>query len=384
MTGEFPPAVGGVGDHTARLAIELTDAGHHVHVLTSVSPAAPVGSEQASRLIRKWDHRIWWQVPRFACDREWDVLHIQYQPAMYGLHGAINVLPWAVRSERPAVVTTFHDLRVPYLFPKAGPLRSALVAALAKGSDGVIAASDDDLPRLRRWRSNSSAATTRHVPLGDQLDAALPDGFSAVEWRARLGLAPKTPLIGYFGLVNSSKGLLELVQSVALIADAHLLIIGEQLGASDPSNRAYHAAVQERLERMGISDRVHWTGYVPASVLGGWLDTVDVVALPYGDGASLRRTSLITAWRRGRAVVTTEPAPHALWGDDAAGRVAARFVAAGDVVALAGVIRDLLAHPHERVLLGQAGARFAERFSWPSVVSQTVSVYEAAISARRA
>ena len=281
VSAEFPPAVGGVGDHTARLAQELTHAGQDVDVLTSAAPSSPaLEGATILRAVRAWDARIWWQVPRIARRRGWDVLHIQYQPAAYALNGAINALPWFMRGERPAVVTTFHDLRFPYLFPKAGPLRTAAVAALAKSSVAVIAVSDDDLPQLIRWRTGKPPETTRHVPLGDQLDAPPPEGFDAQAWRARLGLTRDTPLIAHFGLINASKGVLELVDALAPIDGAHLVMIGEPLGSSDATNRAYLERVRARIAERHLEGRVHWTGRVTSSELAGWLAAADVVALP--------------------------------------------------------------------------------------------------------
>ena len=383
VSAEFPPAVGGVGDHTARLALELARAGQEVEILTSRAPAtASPSGVHVLRASRRWDGRILWQVPRLARGRGWDVLHIQYQPAAYALHGAINVLPWAVRGPRPAVVTTFHDLRFPYLFPKAGPLRIAAVAALARGSDAAIAVSDDDLPQLRRWRRNNPVDTTRHVPLGDQLDASLPSDYSRAAWRARLGLEEQTPLIAHFGLVNASKGVLELVEALAEIDGAHLVMIGETLGASDPTNRAYLERVLLRISERGLAQRVHWTGAVTPVELAGWLEAADMVALPFADGAALRRTSLIAAWRRARPVVTTNPPPTAAWG--VAAHQVASLVPPGDAVKLARAITELLADPARRAQLASSGARFAERFTWPAVVRETLAVYEAALTQRRA
>ncbi|MBK9234160.1 MAG: hypothetical protein IPO15_25800 [Anaerolineae bacterium] len=59
------------------------------------------------------------------------VVLIQYQTAAFGLHPAVNLLPGWLRlrlgRRRPRLITTFHDLKFPYLFPKAGPLRLAAV-----------------------------------------------------------------------------------------------------------------------------------------------------------------------------------------------------------------------------------------------------------------
>jgi glycosyltransferase involved in cell wall biosynthesis len=385
VSAEYPPAIGGVGDHTARLARELAREGHAVEVLTSRTAREVADESKALRRVWRWDHRIWWQMPRIARELGWEVLHIQYQPAAYALHGAINVLPWVVRALRgPAVVTTFHDLRVPYLFPKAGRLRRAAVAALAKGSDAVICVADSDLEQLRVWRASRPPDTTRHVPLGDQLDEQPPPEFSRAGWRRRIGVPAAVPLVGHFGLINQSKGVLQLVGAVAKLPDAHLVLVGEALGASDPTNAAYLAGVRSEVERLGLGSRVHWTGYVSPTELAGWLATVDVVALPFLDGATLRRTSLVTAWRRGVPVVTTEPLDFTEWRADGVGRDAARYVPPGYVQTLVGALGDVLASPALRESLSAAGRAFGERFSWDAVVAQTTEVYEAAIRAHRA
>ena len=41
--------------------------------------------------------------------------------------------------------TTFHDLRPPYLFPKAGPLRDYVTHRLARASDAVIGTNGSDV-----------------------------------------------------------------------------------------------------------------------------------------------------------------------------------------------------------------------------------------------
>ncbi|HEU5314928.1 MAG TPA: glycosyltransferase family 4 protein, partial [Chloroflexota bacterium] len=224
----------------------------------------------------------------------------------------------------------------------------------------------------------------RHVPLGDQLDAPPPPDYSRGAWRARFGVAPDTPLVAHFGLINQSKGVRELVRALTELPDAHLLLIGETLGGADPTNAAYLDAVRTDVERLGPASRVHWTGYVTPPELSGWLATADAVALPFLDGATLRRTSLITAWRRGVPVITTEPPGPAEWRSSPPGSDAARYVPAGDVDALAAALRDVLASPARRASLAQNGREFGERFSWPSVIAQTLAVYEAALSVRRA
>ena len=126
LTGEYPPMQGGIGDHTARLAEYLQPLGIEPAVLigrrwAGADPALPVYAD-----VPAWNWRSWSAAARFINHHRPDILHIQYQAAAFDLGGWVNWLPWYARKLRRLpvrVVTTFHDLRVPYIFPKAGPFR---------------------------------------------------------------------------------------------------------------------------------------------------------------------------------------------------------------------------------------------------------------------
>ncbi|MGH2351158.1 MAG: glycosyltransferase family 4 protein, partial [Chloroflexota bacterium] len=336
VTAEYPPDVGGVGDHAARLAHELAASGHAVQVVTSArrgyrpclltgGRGGPTGLPwpQDMRIVQRWDWRIFFALPRLARRERWDVLHIQYQPGAYTLHLAINLLPqWLRRSScSPAIVTTFHDLRVPYVFPKAGPLRRLAVRQLARGSHGAIAVAEEDRSQLLAWtRDLRRPPVVEHIPLGNQMDASPPPDFERTAWRAHLGLPSDAQVVGHFGFVNRSMAVDELVRAIGLLAGAgrnvHLLMIGDPLGASDPTNRGYLEAVRRLIADLGLEPRVHWTGTATPEALAAWLRCLDVAALPFRDGASLRRTSIIAAWAHGAPLVTTTPSTPAEWLDE--------------------------------------------------------------------
>ncbi|MBI3974098.1 MAG: glycosyltransferase family 4 protein [Chloroflexi bacterium] len=404
VTAEYPPAIGGVGDHCARLAAELARLGHTVEVLTSkaagddggrrhawphdehaAGPAHRVETSPARLLplVKRWDWRILFTVPRLALEREWDVVHIHYQPAAYGLHPAINLLTSRLRRLRlpAAIVTTFHDLRTPYLFPKAGRLRTLAVREMARGSEGIIAVANEDLAQLVPWTHAPRRRTAvEHIPLGNHFDAPLPAGFDRVAWRASLGLQTQAALIGHVGFVNRSKAIDELVRAVAMLVragrDVHMLLIGDELGSSDATNTRYFETVRRLVEELGIEARVHWTGYQPVDAAGAWLRCADVAVLPFRDGASLRRTSLIACWAHGVPVVTTEPAGSgAPWPG---APLPAVTLPAPRAEAIAVALAELLGDSEWRAQLTAGGLAFAERFSWPVVAQKTAALYRAA------
>jgi glycosyltransferase involved in cell wall biosynthesis len=395
VSGEYPPDVGGVGDQAARLARELVGRGHTVQVVTTVGPEHEVAGAGEGpgpvvlRAVPRWDWRLFTLLPRLARAGAWDVLHIQYQPGAFRLHGAINLAPGWLRRRpgAPAVVTTFHDLRVPYLFPKAGRLRQLAVRRLALSCQGVIAAESEDVRRLQAWTAGrgSRAPVVRQVPLGNALDVPPPPGFARDAWRARLGFAPDAYVAGHFGFVNRSKGVEDLVDAVARLVvggrDLHLLMIGDPLGSSDPTNAAYLEAIRRRIGAAGLEGRVRWTGYAPPPDVAAWLRCLDVAVLPFAEGASRRRTSTLAAWAAGVPVLTTAPARDAGWTTEPDHQVeAAVTVPPGDPGALAAALGALLDDPGRRRTLGEAGLRVAEGSSWATVAGATLGVYREAIT----
>jgi glycosyltransferase involved in cell wall biosynthesis len=399
VTGEYPPAVGGVGDHTARLAHELVRRGHHVDVVTTAGAVSDTaeewstggGGHRVRRVVPRWDWRILASLPRMATRYAWDVLHVQYQPAAYGLHPAVNVLPlWLrrlqrVRRQAPslALVTTFHDLRVPYVLPKAEPLRRLAVRTLATHSHGAIAVAEEDVQALTAWTAGSGRrAIVAHVPLGNHFDEAPPADFDRDRWRSQIGAAPGGFVVGHLGFVNRSKAIDSLLRATDSLlregSDVRLLMIGDELGASDVTNRAYLAEVRQLVGALGLAHHLHWTGHQSAAKVAGWLRCCDVVALPFAEGASLRRTSLIAAWAHGCPVLTTKPRWPAGWVAEPL--LPAAVVPAPTPAALVGALRDLLAQPARRRALATAGQAYGARFAWPEVTRQTEAVY---VEARR-
>ena len=143
------------------------------------------------------------------------VVHIQFQAGAFDLLGDVCLMPLVLRRVRPRVrvVTTFHDVRVPYLFPRAGRLRRAAVKLLARTSHAVIAADERDLEAL-----GVPACTAASGADWLQHRLAPGHGYDRAAFRRRLGLAADAVAIVYFGLLNQSKGLDLLLDAFDLIA----------------------------------------------------------------------------------------------------------------------------------------------------------------------
>lgn len=380
LTGEYPPMQGGVGDYTWSLGSALVEQGVDVHVLTShaAGPAhlAPHGVTNVYPDVESWRWSLAQHVRGLCQDIEPDVLHIQYQSAAFGLHPAVNLLSRALRSDPwpRAVVVTFHDLRVPYLFPKAGPLRWRANLTLARHCQRVVVTNAQDCSTLRAYRELADKLV--EIPIGSNIRPEPAADFDRDQQRAAWRVGSDDLLLSYFGFLNASKGGEELMEAVAILAAAglpvHLLMVGGQVGASDPTNLAYLERVQSLILRLGIGERVHWTGFTTPAEVSANLLASDIAVLPYRDGASYRRGSLMAALAHGLPIVSTQPAGHV---PDMAHGENIWLTPRQSAEALAQGVQALWGDPALRRRLGEGAARLASKFTWESIAHRHYEVY---------
>lgn len=375
VTGEFPPMQGGVGAFSQILARRIAQRGHDVQVFSdrrarSVDP--PLSGSTVS-----WGPASLLAIRRWARNCRLDLVNLQFQTAAYSMSPWIHFLPRALGSI--PLVTTFHDLRVPWLFPKAGRLRQRVVSGLARASAGVICTNHEDCSRLAQ-----SVALRAMIPIGSNILAPCPPDFSALAWRRRVDVTPDEFLVVWFGLLNHSKGLESLLRSVAALRDggvrARLVLLGGGAGDSDRSNVAFSERLDALVADLGLEERLHRTGFLPDAEVAAWLQASDLVALPFLDGASFRRGSLMAAIHYGCAILTTAPqvqVPEFEHGKNM------WLVPAGDDRALGDALAQLAAAPETRARL-RAGARsLAHCFDWDSIADATLAFFERALERQR-
>jgi glycosyltransferase involved in cell wall biosynthesis len=376
ITGEYPPMQGGVGAFSRELAAALAQQGHSVYVLTdrrakdSSEPGITV-----SGTVNGWNRASLFTLRNWVRANQLDVVNIQYEAAAYQMAQLVHLLPHLITTS--PVVTTFHDLLVPYLFPKAGPLRYQAVLALARGSNGVIVTNPQDEQQLRQAR----IACLRQIPIGSNIRAQLPEDYDRLAWRKQLNIPDDTMLIGYFGFMNASKGVDTLLKGAATAVrqgvNAHILLIGGRTGSSDPTNAAFAAQIDQLIAQLDLGSRVHWTGFVDDRQVSAYLSACDMVALPFNDGVSFRRGSFMAALAHGCPIITTTPQVDLPEIQD---RENVRLIAPGSPEALAAAIRELANDSTARQRLGTNARILAQRFTWDNIAAQTVAFFREIIT----
>jgi glycosyltransferase involved in cell wall biosynthesis len=339
--------------------------------------------------VRGWGVRSLSEVAAAVASVRPDVVHLQYQAAAFGMSPALVLLPFVLRSHWPApFLTTFHDLRPPYLFPKAGRIRRWFNHALIGASDAVLFTDASDLALAHPRRP------AYWVPIGSSLT---PEGeIDRGAARREFGIRDDEAVVASFGFANASKGIDVLLRAGERLVRAgvplRLLLIGDETGSSDVRNRETAEAIRTLALELDLEDRIVRTGRLSARGVSVAMAAADLAALPYLDGASLRRSALLACLAHALPVVTTTPAPTpdvraeqrmAPFLDPSKARIEARvaaLVSPGDDAALAREIYRLLDDPGRLQALSLAGPEFVRRLDWPGIATATISVYRGLLS----
>jgi glycosyltransferase involved in cell wall biosynthesis len=380
VAGEYPPMQGGLGAYTHEVARALVAIGNEVIVYTQTVPGTPreehTDGIHIVRDVSNWGWSSLRRLSRFIHSYQPDVLNLQYQAAAYQMHPAINLLPRLLVRRLPVVVT-FHDLKVPYLFPKAGSLRWQAILDMARQASATIVTNVEDRATLQQAHIQKLAM----IPIGSNITPTPLTGFDRAPWLRARAIPDGSRVVGYFGFMNESKGGETLVRALARLRqqglDVTLLLIGGQTGASDPTNVAYASFIMRLADELQVSRNIALTGYLDDRGVSEALAACDCVALPYRDGASFRRGTLMAALAHGCITVTTRPCVHVpelQHGENVL------LVPPDDLVALANAIHQALLDAPLRARLRAGSVQLSALFRWDRIAVDMANVYERARS----
>ena len=400
LTGEYPPMRGGVADFTEQIARTLLMIGARPAVITSAKAnldATSIGSSSDPNEVEVFPEIRRWRLatlPMLAATIEAtgaEVLNIQYQTGAFELNPVVNLLPLYMRLRLPAlkVVTTFHDLREPYILPKIGPLRHLAVWLLALTSHGVILTNQEDLSVLTKW-SGEGDMRVRYggppafpIPIGCNIPLGDRATFNRAAWRQRLGIGPADFLFGYFGYLNASKGIDDLIAAFGtMLANGErskLAMIGGSTSDSARAERNYARDMRARLSDAPFRSNVVWSGYTAAHEVSANLFAIDACVLPFKAGASLRHGTLVAAIAHDVPVVTTTP-PSSGEATRAYPMLVDRenvlMVPAGSPQRLSSAMSELAGSPALRRRLSKGVGSIAEEFRWDSIGMKTLRAFQ--------
>jgi glycosyltransferase involved in cell wall biosynthesis len=305
ISGTWPPMPCGIGDYTARLAEHLSKRGLVVHVLTSrAAEELPTGESNTGLIVHplvlKWDWNILREVRRFIFTFKPDAVNIQWPTYAYRRSLAINFLPFFIRTTFPSLpqMVTIHEFRYFHFWTRFRLLPTFFLARK------IIAIDPQDIPFMKRIAPWIEKRITT-IPVASNLPA-VPLDFDRETQRRQLGIAPEDFVFCFFGFANTPKGLEYLIPALKQVMTDFPKVKFLLLSQLSKDNH-YQRKIKHDLDNLGHQSRIINPPYVPPETAAGYLACADCAVLPFVDGISVKRTSLIACLTQGVPVISTEP-----------------------------------------------------------------------------
>ena len=374
VVGAFPNLPCGVGDYTFFLTRELSKSGLEVYVLTSRSQDIITNDQELSgvqvhAVVPSWDLSsiplLIQEIRRISPD----IVHIQY-PANFGkanrklLANLLGIVAkWATKN-KARVITTLHEFGERSLRWRARTLLNVLT------SDLMICVNSFDVRVLEKW----TRRIVVHVPIASSIPRVFISSDQKLKIREVMGVSNSDLMVVYFGFITPLKGFDVLVRAIIKLKTKGWhgkLVI---LTALDTETQPYHREMIELIDTFGVrNDFVFQKKYYSKEEISMYLQSADLAVLPFVEGASERRSSLLAVLQNGlSAITTTGPNLPANFEH----RLNMFLVSPGDSDAIAQAIFELSLDPDLRLSIAQGAKILAEKFSWGAIVKQTIQIYE--------
>lgn len=343
---------------------EEVDGWHFFRSSTDIASGWP-GLEQMA-LMRKLEHRL----QQVAEQVRPDILHA-HSPVL----NAIPALRVGKRLGIPVVYEIrafWEDAAVDHGTTTQGSLRYFLSRWLEtraiKRADHIFTICEG----LRADIANRGVSTTKItvIPNAVDIDTFEPGGQPDLDLKASLGLG-NASVVGFIGSFYAYEGLDLLISALPAMLkrrpEVRLLLVGG--GPQD-------GALKAQALKLGLSDKIIFTGRVKHSEVQRYYDLVDVLAYPRH---SMRLTELVTplkpleAMAQGRLLVASDVGGHKELIKNGLTGV---LFKAGDANALAQAVVKLLASSEIWSALRRAGRQFVEEErNWTVSVANYKSAY---------
>jgi glycosyltransferase involved in cell wall biosynthesis len=309
VTDQYAPMVGGVPNVTQTLAHGLAGRGHAVTLLvpnpgiSSQPPAGRADGHQVSFACSRSVRWPWYDGMRLALlslsaarrlisALSPDVIHV-HSPLTLGLMARL-----AARQLSIPVVYTNHYLPEnvrPGSTRRSRLFDAAFYAYLVQFANQCAHVTAPTLTALQLLRAQGLRAPAQVISNGIDLRTYCPGPADSVV-RDRYGLRADRPVILYVGRLSQEKGVDVLLAAVARLTTGVQVAIA---GRGPDSVRLAATA-----DRLGLSDRVRFLGFVPDADLPAVYRLADVFVIP--SKAELQSLATMEAMATGLPVVASD------------------------------------------------------------------------------
>jgi len=308
--------------------------------------------------------RAVWQLMRLARRMSQQSAQIVHS---YNFYANVFAMPAAWIAGTPVTIASIRDRGI-YLTP----MQRRLQRQACKLADCVLV----NASSIREWLIEDGYDPERIVVIRNGIDVSRFTVPRQPGLRAELGIAPDAPIVSTMTRIIPMKGLEDFIDAAAFVSwhrpDVQFLIVGEATESDHgkySSDNAYRQTILDRIARLGLTERVHLTGY-RSDVAALLAETSVSVLASLSEGLS---NVLLESMAAGVPVVgtrvggTPEIIDHGSTG---------LLVPPGDPQGLADAIGMLVDDPVTAKGLGAAGRRTViDRFGMDRMVHATEQLY---------
>lgn len=325
ITGSYPPDVCGVGDYTFRLAEALRLQGIAVEVIHDEGWRL----HDAPRILR--------QIRSLRPD----LVHIQYPTIGFGAGLAPQMLSLLVQS-----VVTIHEIS------KAHILRKISLFPFSVRPRHVVFTTPYERDFALSW-APWIAHCCDVIPLASNIAIGTKNKISDIEE------------IIYFGMIRPNKGIEQVLFLAELIKRSSLPYRIRIIGIPYPGLTDYVGQLRQRSRGLPVTWSLDLSNLEVADILSQSL----VAYVPFPDGASGRRGTLLALLANGVATITTGGLQTTRELDDVV------ELAHSPEQALA-CIRTILNDPARLNKLSNMGRMYARGFAWDQIAQRHIDLYK--------
>jgi glycosyltransferase involved in cell wall biosynthesis len=290
----LPPALDGIGDHTARLAEALSSRAS-VRVLTAHSNPDPIPGVTVESVFSCPPRYGVLELTSVVQNDPPDWLFLQFNQFSYGRWGLNPFLPtvlYQIKDRCPEVrlAVMFHEDFMPATTWKNTVMSTwqrAQFWGLGRLADHVFFSIG---PWVQQYRSWFPETPVDHLPVGSNIPRVSAEGEAV---RRKLGIEDETVVLGVFGSLHESRLLSHIrgaARAVRDDTDVLLLYVGPDGEDFEDAMRGLPVLNAGRLPAGDVSRRFH---------------AMDVYLAPFVDGASTRRGSFLVGLQHGIPSIST-------------------------------------------------------------------------------
>lgn len=364
ISGTYPDIKCGVGFHTFYLAEALANSGLEVGVLTTnhqdiADTLRGKPKPRVMPVISKWNWRSFSVIHKTLKDFNPDVIHFQHPTAIRGKF-AINLIFFFLRLWFPEkrIFLTMHELTEASVL---GRLRNLF---LILTSPRTIFPNPNDYQFAKKIFP-FLARKFFQVPIGPTLPLPALDEVREIPLNKNFRVA-------FNGFLDPKKGAEDLLSGAAKIASKFPEMKIDFLTAVNPSDNPYHKKLAEFAEELGLKERIIWHPKITSEEIVEGLLKSHLAVLPFKNGATLRRSTLLEALSAGLPVVTTHTE---LTPPEFRDEVNMLLVPARDGDAIARAAEKVFTNPDLGESLRKEALHLAQEFSWEKIAARTKDLY---------